>query len=215
MARHPADRHASIAEFAVGLTGAVATEDDMLDIDSRAPLHTQRHAVAPRRLVMALAATTVVSTVVAGWALRRSATSTAAPPVVTRATVSLPDSLNLISARPTLSADGRTIAFLGTSSGRVKRLFVRPTDGVESRPVLVARIGAGFNRSAYWGSDGQILIASGRALLRVPASGGRLDTLYTYPLGGPVTFVGFPRLLPDGKAILFTAFTATGGSGLA
>ncbi|MEQ1692385.1 MAG: protein kinase [Gemmatimonas sp.] len=245
LAKLPADRQATVNEFAAQLKGASAIEHH-----AKATGTAQRESTS-RRTIGALAAVAVLSTLVAAWALLRNNTRVGSPPVVTRGMVLLPDSANVISVRPpVISHDGRTIAILGTSSDGTRPVYVRATDGVDFRlalvtdgrsraialapdgsgivlvgigdsvllsspigspPVLLARIGTALLRnSAYWGMDGHILIASDRALLRIPASGGRADTLFALSADRPTGSIATPRLLPDGKAVLFSAGSVRG-----
>jgi eukaryotic-like serine/threonine-protein kinase len=62
---------------------------------------------------------------------------------------------------------------------------------------------------AHWGEEGSLLVTEafgGRGLIRIPAGGGPPEILMG--LGSEEMAVPLPRLLPEGKAIMFAADTA-------
>ena len=98
---------------------------------------------------------------------------------------------------PFFSPDGRSIGFFAGT--KLKTIAL-------DSGVVVELSDATWAMGASWGSDDHIVFSSettGFFVRRVPASGGRPETLVTGapPPGRPVS----PRALPDGKTILFSA----------
>jgi Tol biopolymer transport system component len=108
---------------------------------------------------------------------------------------------------PFVSPDGRWVGFF--DDGWLKKIAI---DG--GAPVGISAV-AGAPRGASWGADDSIIFATSdtsAGLLRVPAAGGTPETL-TKPEASEVDHV-LPRILPGGRAVLFTilAASAAGGS---
>jgi Tol biopolymer transport system component len=90
------------------------------------------------------------------------------PPAVVR--FGVPAGAGVASVRwPTVSPDGRTIAFLGTDSLGVTRIYLRPLDAMEARPLA----GPARTQRPFWAPDGRSLgyIQSGK-VYRLPVGGG-------------------------------------------
>ena len=105
----------------------------------------------------------------------------------------------------TTSPDGRWIAFL--ADAQLKKV---PIDG--GTPTTVANVSGATGTS--WGRGDVIVLGSkfgGTGLSRISASGGTLRPL-TYPdtARGEASHY-WPRVLPDGKTVVFTIFPRRGG----
>ena len=103
---------------------------------------------------------------------------------------------------PFFSPDGQWVAFFAGS--KLQKISV---DGGSAIILCDARLG----RGGSWGEDGNIIAAlSGTAgLSRIPSAGGP-PTPVTDLQNGELTH-RWPQSLPRGKAVLFTAHTATNG----
>ena len=101
-------------------------------------------------------------------------------------------------ADPFFSADGRWIGFF--AHGSLKKLSV---DGGTPVVLCAARAGAG----ASWGRDGTIVFGGGPGggLARVSEDGGEPIVLTAPPAGSRDVTYGWPDVLPDGSAVLYTA----------
>ena len=101
-------------------------------------------------------------------------------------------------ADPFFSPDGQWVGFF--AHGSLKKLRI---DGGTPVVLCAARAGAG----ASWSADGTIVFGGGPGggLARVSADGGE-PVVLTAPTAGSreVTF-GWPDILPDGNAVLYTA----------
>jgi len=181
LAKLPADRQASVAEFSAQLTGAAPialTESGdarlRTGLASGAP-HTPPHAArALRRSRVLLAVASTIAFAALGtvaWLLSRPDVS--AP--TTTFTLSLPDTARLVSAafarRIAISRDGRQVYFVG-GSGPDVGLFRR-----DLSDTLVQRV-AGTERahSPVPCPDGRWLyfnLGTGQGIMRVPPEGGR------------------------------------------
>ena len=96
---------------------------------------------------------------------------------------------------PVFSPDGRSILYWAQDDSVLQRV---PTGG--GAPVTVAAVDNPMGLS--WGADGQVLIGGGaKGILRVPASGGPVDTLIKM---NPGEVARNPQMLPGGDAVLFT-----------
>jgi serine/threonine-protein kinase len=104
-------------------------------------------------------------------------------------------------ATPFFSPDGEWVGFFAEDA-KLKKVPV--TGGT---PIVLADAPA--VRGASWGDDDTIIFAAGNGLLRVSASGGRVDTL-TRPdsVRGELATHSFPQISPGGDAVVFTAATA-------
>jgi serine/threonine protein kinase len=100
---------------------------------------------------------------------------------------------------PTVSPDGKWVAFY--RSNRLMKVAIAggPTIEIAAVPYL-----GGIS----WSADDWIVFAAGSGLQRVPAGGGEAQTLTTLK-AGEFRHVS-PHVLPDGKAVLFTALRGSG-----
>ena len=100
---------------------------------------------------------------------------------------------------PTVSPDGKWVAFY--RSNRLMKVAI--TGGP---PIEVSAVPYLFGIS--WSRDDWIVFATGSGLARVPAAGGEAQTLTTLQ-ADEFRHVS-PHVLPDGKAVLFTAISRSG-----
>jgi serine/threonine protein kinase/Tol biopolymer transport system component len=98
---------------------------------------------------------------------------------------------------PFFSPDGRWLGFYLFNGGKLNKISV---DGGIAVPL------AAGGAWSDWGEDGNILACAHGGLWRIPASGGPAEIVAGLS-NGEIGF-GSPQLLPGGKAVLFTAYTA-------
>ncbi len=100
---------------------------------------------------------------------------------------------------PFFSPDGQWIGF--RDGAKVSKI------SVEGGAVVPLVNVANFF-GASWGEDGRILLADGvqKGLVRIPDAGGQPETVEGLAKGEAA--LAFPQILPGGKAILFSAYTA-------
>jgi serine/threonine-protein kinase len=101
---------------------------------------------------------------------------------------------------PFFSPDGQWIGFF--SEGKLKKISING-----GAPITLCD--APNPRGASWTQDGTIILTTDvqTPLLRIPASGGYAPTTLTTFASGEISN-RWPQVLPDGKAVLFTALTA-------
>jgi Tol biopolymer transport system component/DNA-binding winged helix-turn-helix (wHTH) protein len=104
---------------------------------------------------------------------------------------------------PFLSPDGEWVGFF--AHGSLKKLRI---DGGTPVVICAARAGSG----AAWSADGTIVFGGGPGggLARVSADGGEPVVLTAPAPGSREIAFGWPDILPDGTAILYTAVGLTG-----
>jgi serine/threonine-protein kinase len=97
---------------------------------------------------------------------------------------------------PFFSPDGQWVAFF--AQDKLKKVSVRGG-------AAVALCDVSFGGGGSWAEDGTITFASlqNRALMRVPASGGRPEPVTTLA-EGDMTNHRWPQVLPGGRALLYT-----------
>ena len=148
-----------------------------------------------RPLLPWVAATFAVTATVVGlavWAVTRPA-----PPVISRLTVNVPPGVQIASLWPTLSPDGRVLAFKAIRDGQ-SQIYTRRLDQLEA---VAVRGSEGAVGRATFSPDGrQIAFNAGGVLKQVPVAGGPSVSLAeAINLGehwGPDDTIVFPR--PDG-----------------
>ncbi|MGH9141278.1 MAG: protein kinase domain-containing protein [Vicinamibacterales bacterium] len=101
---------------------------------------------------------------------------------------------------PFFSPDGQWIGWLGI--GKANKI------AVEGGAIVPLPLGdAGFTvGGASWGEDGSILVATRKGLVRISEGGDRPETVAA--LANGEVALDFPQILPGGKAVLFSAYTA-------
>ena len=101
-------------------------------------------------------------------------------------------------ADPFFSPDGEWVGFF--AHGSLKKLRV---EGGTPVPLCAARAGAG----ASWGTDGTIVFGGGPGggLARVSDRGGDPVVIATPARGSREVSYGWPDILPDGRAVIYTA----------
>jgi serine/threonine protein kinase/Tol biopolymer transport system component len=110
------------------------------------------------------------------------------------------------------SPDGRSLGFF-TWDGKMKRVELA---GGTSVPIC--DLGPGnWSASGSWGPDGDILFAArtpGEAIYRVPSSGGTPTALLRPDAARGEKKLGWPLILPDGRAFLYLARAESGDRSL-
>jgi serine/threonine-protein kinase len=101
--------------------------------------------------------------------------------------------------QPFFSPDGRWVGFI--ADGKLKKV---PLDG--GSPQILADAPNQFG--AAWGPDGTIVFspADQQGLWRVPAAGGAVEQVAPLQAEQGDWDLWWPEFLPDGKAVLFTAY---------
>lgn len=98
-------------------------------------------------------------------------------------------------SNPAFSPDGQSIVYWTNAGGILERV---PAAGGTRVPLATVDSPLGLS----WGADGQIYIGAGdKGVLRVPASGGTVQTVVKLAAGEAARS---PQLLPDGDQVLFT-----------
>jgi len=97
---------------------------------------------------------------------------------------------------PFFSPDGQWIGF--QTSGKLNKISVEGG--------AVVPLGDGIVAGASWGEDGNILLGTLHGLVRIRDSGGPPETVAALTSGEVA--LAYPQILPGGKAILFSAYTA-------
>ena len=130
-----------------------------------------RAEMKPRPLLPWVAATIITATLVglAVWAAMRPA-----PPMITRLTVGVPPDVRMDSIVPTISPDGRVLAFRAVRGGQ-SQIFTRRLDQLEALPVRGSEGAAG--RPIFSPGGRQIAFHVGGLLKTVPVAGGASVTL--------------------------------------
>jgi serine/threonine-protein kinase len=106
-----------------------------------------------------------------------------------------------VQTNPVFSPDGNSLAFY--SDGTLKRIAVSG-----GAPVSISKIDQ--PQGMTWGANDELLIGYGnRGILRVPAKGGKPETIIS--INSSELAYG-PQFLPDGKSILFTLAKNAGGN---
>ena len=95
------------------------------------------------------------------------------------------------------SPDGRALAYV-EAGGAIHRVSL--ADGF-----ITPLAGGSVFDGLSWESDDSILFVQSQALWRVPASGGEPTQITLATASGNARRLGWPTLLPDGKAILFAS----------
>ena len=233
LAKLPADRFATAAEFATALTAP--SSGSSADWTSPASLR-------PSHLARALAVCLVVVSGLAAWGwLRRPATTAQ----VTRVAIALPAGQDLRTQFYGFSFDispnGDRLAYIGPGPGKsTTQVWIRPLDALSATPLANTTGAVGVQWSpdarsviitkdlrqhsvvaleggrvvplvgaldASWGPDGQVYFVNRGGRIMREAIGGIPDTLYR---GDTSRFVTLPAAFPRGDGALFIR-TSRGG----
>jgi serine/threonine-protein kinase len=234
LAKLPADRFATAAEFAAALSATSAERP------------AEWANTSPRRqprLVGVLASAVVVASAVAAWGWLRQPP---APSQVTRVAIALPAGQDLRTQFSgfsfDISANGDRLAYIGPGPGKgTTQVWIRPLDALEAtalantmgalsvqwspdgRSVLTTKerrtssaiVAVDGGRvvpltggvDATWGPDGRVYFVDQGGRIMREAVGGLPDTLYR---GDTSRFVTLPAAFPRGNGALFIR-TSKGG----
>jgi serine/threonine-protein kinase len=205
LAKLPADRQGSAAEFATALAtpSAVQTSGET----ARSAREARPRATTP---LLAGAAAIAIVTAGATWMLARQTGDRAAPnDVVTRFTIEGRSAAQRQDGMLALSPDGRTLVMWRADGNRDPKLFVRRFDQVEMTPIVGSTDAANpaFSPDGRW-----IAFNVGRQLFKVAAAGGnpiRLFTLPVQPQG--ITWTSGGEIVFSVQADTLYAVKETGG----
>jgi len=197
----PADRFDSAKAFSEALANRSFTGATMATGAAAAAGGRAATLTTP---FIAVTAVAVVAIVMAAWGWSRSA-----PQLISRYSVSLPDSQSLSSTsgarRLALSPDGRTIVYVGpgTSTGST-RLWVRPLDQLRAAPLA----GTDGAVNPAFSPDGKrvAFATTGQphALKVVPLAGGPIQELARL-FGGQGT-INVPSWSADSRQVAFVSY---------
>ena len=168
LAKLPADRFASAAEFAEALAGAPTHRR------TGARTASSPRASAPLRLA-ALVAALILTTALALWGWLGRPRS--APPPVTRLRIAMTPGQELSSAffqRFAVSDDGRRLVYVGQAPNGQFQLWLRELDAIDARPVA----GTLGGYAPSFSPDGQsiVFVVAGR-VVKVPVAGGEVTAV--------------------------------------
>ena len=104
---------------------------------------------------------------------------------------------------PFFSPDGQSVGFRAVPSNVLKRVSVL------GGPAVTITDPGQNPRGASWGPDDAIVIGSTSGLMRVPATGGEVESLTTVDPEQDETEHRWPNVLPNGKGVLFTAWSGS------
>jgi serine/threonine protein kinase/Tol biopolymer transport system component len=189
--KDPADRYQTMRDLVV----------DLRRIARRSSASLPQAKPAPRRttawLAWGIAAAAVGALAVVGvGTLRRGAV---APTEPSEFAILAPDdttfderSVNTVLTAPTLSSDGRRLAFAATGKDGVTRLWLRELSSLAARPLN----GTEDAEAPFWSPDGRSLgFFSGGKLRRIDIAGGPAQALADAPLHIGATWA------PDGTIV--------------
>jgi eukaryotic-like serine/threonine-protein kinase len=116
-------------------------------------------------------------------------------PMLVAATAGVQGVLN-----PVFSPDGRSLAFWSAADGAIKRIAISGGVAVTLSPVIRP-----FGMT--WDVDDGLLVGQPTGIVRVPAAGGRMETVVKVNRG---EIAHRPQMLPDNRTVLFTVATGVG-----
>jgi len=168
LAKLPADRFATAADFAEALAGGKVQRR------TGARAASQPRPVAPVR-IPALIAALVIATALAAWGWLGRTKST--PPLVTRVRITMGPGQELAATffqHMAISDDGRRIVYVGRARDGPFQLWLRELDAVDARPVA----GTIGGYAPTFSPDGQwvAFVVDGK-LRKVPVAGGEVTAL--------------------------------------
>jgi len=205
LAKLPADRQTSAAEFAAALVTVSGAQ-------SSGAMTTQARGVRTRTTAMLLAGAVVIAALSAGaaWMLaRHNSDSTSPNDVATRFTIEGKSGATLQNGILALSPDGRTLVMWRPAANGVQQLFVRRFDQLEMTPIA----GSTNASDPAFSPDGRwIAFAVSRQLFKVAVTGGdpiRLATLLVQPQG--ITWTSGGDIVFGAETDTLFAVKETGG----
>ncbi|WP_411281639.1 protein kinase domain-containing protein [Gemmatimonas sp.] len=206
LAKLPADRHASAAEFATALATVSGAH-------SSGAMTSRAHGVRTRSTATLLAGAAVLVTATAGatWMLSRPRDTVASSAeVVTRFTIEGKSTYVHQNRLLALSPDGRTLVMWRADANRGEQLFVRQLDQLEMTPIAGSINGfePTFSPDGRW-----IAFVVGRQLFKVAVTGGnpiRLTTLPVQPQG--ITWTSGGEIVYAVQSDSLYAVKETGGA---
>jgi eukaryotic-like serine/threonine-protein kinase len=171
LARLPADRHGTAAEFAAALQdGRTGRRADGRTVGRRAAPSDR-----PRVRLSALLGALLITTALAVWGWLGRGKAPGAP--VTRLRIAMSPGQGMISMfaqRFGISDDGRRIVYAGEGADQQSQLWVRELDALDARPLpgTEGAIAPSFSPDGKW-----VLFVSRLRLQKVPVGGGEVTTL--------------------------------------
>ncbi len=172
---------------------------------------SQVRSRARERLLWSAALLAVVLAALASLVIPRLL-SQSPRPSVSRFTIPAPDDVTLLihAGVPTISPDGRTLAFLAVDSAGTGQIWVRPLDSLAPR----ALIGTEGGYLPFWSPDSRFIgFFAGGKLKKIPAAGGSAEVLCDARdgRGGSWSREGVIVFAPDAAGPLFSV-PASGGA---
>ena len=167
LAKHPADRWQSAGELLSQLEALATPGEGVTPTHLTTKSARQPSSLWNRNSRIVVTGAAIVALILVGLSLtRRKAPPTIGLGQIRQATLELG-----LEMQPSLSSDGRLLAYAGSVAGGATHIFVRPVAGGD--PVNVTRGLAGNHQWPKWSPDGsQILFATGSGLYIVPQLGG-------------------------------------------
>ncbi len=104
---------------------------------------------------------------------------------------------------PTFSPDGRHLAF-GTRNSSLAVV------GLGGEPPLAVEAPGNQTLGLDWGEDDRLYYAGPDGIYRIPSAGGEPERVTRVDTAGGEYLHAFPRLLPGGKGLLYTAVSGVG-----
>ena len=238
LAKLPADRWKTAAEFATALGGQADRRTGGRTTDRPPPA---RPPVRPSALLVVLAVTLAL----AAWGWLRPHPETPGTAIRFALTLAPGTAVSSLIGNPlAISPDGQVVAFSGRSGSGPSQIFVRRMNELAEHAVpgteggeqpffspdskwlgfyanrqlrKVALAGGppisiadlpGFFYGASWGTGDRIVVSRGNHLVQVPAAGGAAT-----PLSPDDTITSrllyYPKILPDGKTVVVTRWEGT------
>jgi len=186
LAKIPADRFASAADFAAALTGKKSVSMPSGAGASTMVAGANAARVGVRRSEIVAWTAAVVATLAAGWLATRS--STAVAPELGRFEIVLPDSVEMSNlaagSRVAISQDGSLLAFSVKTALSPRALFVRTAD---NSAAYIVKGADGATYPTFSPDKKWLLYSMPTRLVKIPVTGGTPVTVATNNTGVPIT----------------------------